>query len=94
VRKLCIYCRQKEGIYWREEGCDKCSQTGYHGRVGIYELMLTTDQIRRQIHDRAGEAEIRATAQRDGMALMREDGERWLINGTTSQSELLRVTKE
>lgn len=94
VRKLCIYCRQKEGIYWHEVGCDKCSQTGYHGRVGIYELMLTTDQIRRQIHDRAGEAEIRATAQRDGMVLMREDGERWLINGTTSQSELLRVTKE
>ena len=94
VRKLCIYCRQKEGMYWHEVGCDKCSQTGYHGRVGIYELMLTTDQIRRQIHDRAGEAEIRATAQRDGMALMREDGERWLINGTTSQSELLRVTKE
>ena len=94
VRKLCIYCRQKEGLYWHEVGCDKCSQTGYHGRVGIYELMLTTDQIRRQIHDRAGEAEIRASAQIGGMALMREDGERWLSNGTTSQSELLRVTKE
>jgi general secretion pathway protein E len=94
VRKLCIYCRQKEGLYWHEEGCDKCSQTGYHGRVGIYELMLTTDQIRRQIHDRAGEAEIRASAQIGGMRLMREDGDRWLNNGTTSQSELLRVTKE
>lgn len=94
VRKLCIYCRQKEGLYWREVGCAKCSQTGYQGRVGIYELMLTTDQIRRQIHDRAGEAEIRASAQRGGMTLMREDGERWLINGITSRSELLRVTKE
>ena len=50
--------------------------------------MLTTDQIRRQIHDRAGEAEIRASAQIGGMRLMREDGERWLNNGTTSQSEL------
>ncbi len=94
VRKLCIYCRKKEGLYWHEVGCDKCSQTGYHGRVGIYELMLTTDQIRRQIHDRAGEAEIRASAQIGGMRLMREDGERWLNNGTTSQSELLGVTKE
>jgi general secretion pathway protein E len=94
VRKLCIYCRQKEGLYWYEVGCDKCSQTGYHGRVGIYELMLITDQIRRQIHDRAGEAEIRASAQKGGMVLMRDDGERWLNNGTTSQSELLRVTKE
>ena len=94
VRKLCIYCRQKEGIYSREVGCEKCSQTGYQGRLGIYELMLTTERIRRQIHDRAGEAEIRASAQRDGMKLMREDGERWLLNGSTSQSELLRVTKE
>jgi len=94
VRKLCIYCRQKEGSYWRGVGCAKCSQTGYQGRLGIYELMLTTEQIRRQIHDRAGEAQIRASAQRDGMKLMREDGERWLINGSTSQSELLRVTKE
>jgi general secretion pathway protein E len=94
VRKLCIYCRQKEGSYWRGVGCAKCSQTGYQGRLGIYELMLTTEQIRRQIHDRAGEAQIRASAQRDGMKLMREDGERWLIKGSTSQSELLRVTKE
>ena len=94
VRKLCIYCRQKEGMYSREVGCAKCSQTGYQGRLGIYELMLTTERIRRQIHDRAGEAEIRASAQRDGMKLMREDGERWLLNGSTSQSELLRVTKE
>jgi general secretion pathway protein E len=94
VRKLCIYCRQKDGMYSREVGCEKCSQTGYQGRLGIYELMLTTERIRRQIHDRAGEAEIRASAQRDGMKLMREDGERWLLNGSTSQSELLRVTKE
>ena len=35
--------------------------TGYHGRVGIYELLQTTDQIRAQIHDRASEAEIRVS---------------------------------
>ncbi|HCN88612.1 MAG TPA: type II secretion system protein GspE, partial [Oxalobacteraceae bacterium] len=53
-----------------------------------------TDQISAQIHNRASEAEIRAAAQRDGMRTMREDGERWLADGTTTQAELLRVTKD
>jgi general secretion pathway protein E len=79
---------------WHAVGCDKCGHTGYHGRVGVYELLLTTDQIRAQIHDRASEADIRAIAQQDGMRTMREDGERWLADGTTTQAELLRVTKE
>jgi general secretion pathway protein E len=95
VRKLCPVCKQKDGQQqWQAVGCDKCGHTGYQGRVGVYELLLTTDQIRAQIHDRASEADIRATAQRNGMRTMREDGERWLADGTTTQAELLRVTKE
>ena len=94
VRKLCLHCRQFDGQRWHDVGCDKCGHTGYHGRVGIYELLLTTDAIREQIHHRASEAEIRASAQRDGMKSMRDDGERWLQDGTTTEAELLRVTKE
>ncbi|MBI5429360.1 MAG: type II secretion system ATPase GspE [Nitrosomonadales bacterium] len=99
VRKLCPHCKRQEGEdkhgqYWVETGCEKCGHTGYQGRVGVYELLLTTDQIRAQIHNRASEADIRATAQHDGMRTMREDGERWLADGTTTQAELLRVTKE
>ncbi|MDB5798661.1 MAG: gspE [Paucimonas sp.] len=94
VRKLCPACRRQDNLGWHPVGCEQCGQTGYQGRVGIYELLQTTDQIRAQIHDRASEADIRATAQRDGMRTMREDGERWLADGTTSQAELLRVAKE
>ena len=94
VRKLCPHCRQFDGQRWHETGCDKCGHTGYHGRVGIYELLLTTDVIREQIHQRASEADIRATAQQNGMQSMREDGERWLQAGITTEAELLRVTKE
>jgi len=94
VRKLCPVCRRHDGHQWHAVGCDKCGHTGYQGRVGVYELLVTTDEIRSQIHDRASEAEIRATAQRDGMRTMREDGDRWLADGTTTQAELLRVTKE
>jgi general secretion pathway protein E len=93
VRKLCPHCKRFDGHQWHEVGCDKCARTGYHGRVGIYELLLTTDQIRSQIHDRASEAQIRDTALRDGMRSMNEDGERWLVDGTTTEAELLRVTK-
>jgi general secretion pathway protein E len=94
VRKLCPHCKRQEGQYWVEVGCDKCGHTGYQGRVGVYELLLTTEQIRAQIHNHASEADIRATAQKDGMRTMREDGERWLADGTTTHAELLRVTKD
>jgi general secretion pathway protein E len=94
VRKLCEHCKQPDGQYWKAVGCDKCGHTGYHGRVGVYELLETTDHIRAQIHNRASEAEIRAAAQAHGMKTMREDGERWLRSGTTTPAELLRVTKD
>ncbi len=94
VRKLCPHCRQHDGQYWQAVGCDKCGNSGYHGRVGVYELLQTTNEIRALIHHSASEAEIRAAAQRDGMLTMREDGERWLADGTTTQAELLRVTKD
>ncbi len=94
VRKLCTHCKRYDGQIWHAVGCDKCGNTGYQGRVGVYELLLTTDEIRAQIHNNASEADIRATAQHNGMRTMREDGERWLVDGTTTQAELLRVTKE
>jgi general secretion pathway protein E len=94
VRKLCGQCKRHDAQGWHAVGCEKCGHTGYQGRVGVYELLLTTEQIRAQIHNRASEAEIRNTAQADGMRTMREDGERWLADGTTTQEEMLRVTKD
>jgi general secretion pathway protein E len=94
VRKLCPACKTFEAGQWKAVGCDQCGSTGYQGRVGIYELLETTEQIRAQIHDRASEAEIRNVAIADGMKTMREDGERWLADGTTTLAELLRVSKD
>jgi general secretion pathway protein E len=94
VRKLCTHCKRFDGQTWHDVGCEKCGKTGYQGRLGVYELLLTTDEIRAQIHTSASEADIRSTAQHNGMRTMREDGERWLVDGTTTQAELLRVTKE
>jgi general secretion pathway protein E len=94
VRKLCTHCRVPDGAYWKAVGCEHCGQTGYQGRVGVYELLQTNERIRAQIHNRASEAEVRTAAQASGMHSMREDGERWLRDGTTTQAELLRVTKD
>ncbi|MBA5608036.1 type II secretion system ATPase GspE [Duganella sp. FT3S] len=94
VRKLCPSCKTFEGGQWHAVGCSHCGQTGYQGRVGVYELLQTTEQIRAQIHNRAAEAEVKAAAMASGMRTMREDGERWLREGVTTQAELLRVTKD
>ncbi|MUI13202.1 type II secretion system protein GspE [Massilia dura] len=98
VRKLCGECKRSEetpgGRVWHAVGCEACGQTGYQGRVGIYELLQTTETIRAQIHERASEADVKETALADGMLTMRDDGERWLANGTTTLAELLRVAKD
>ncbi len=60
VRKICTQCAGK--------GCDACGQTGYAGRTGVFELLVTTDAIRAQIHNQASEADIRAAALANGMA--------------------------
>ena len=86
VRKLCTSCGGA--------GCPSCGQTGYQGRSGVFELLVTDDSIRAQIHSRASEADIRAAALAAGMVLMRDDGERLVQLGLTSREELVRVTRD
>jgi general secretion pathway protein E len=94
VRKLCPYCKKQDGNgQWVAVGCDRCGHTGYHGRMGVYELLETNEKIRAQIHNRVSEAHIRDAALHSGMKTMREDGERWVREGVTTQAELVRVTK-
>ncbi|MDO8449322.1 MAG: type II secretion system ATPase GspE [Rhodoferax sp.] len=94
VRKLCLHCRVNVAGAWTAPGCDRCGQTGYAGRSGVFELLVTDDAIRAQIHSRASEADIRAAALAAGMTLMREDGERLIQSGVTSREELVRVTRD
>ena len=86
LRKLCTSCHGK--------GCTSCGHTGYQGRTGVFELLVTNDAIRAQIHHRASEADIRTAAIAEGMTLMRDDGERLVREGVTSREELVRVTRD
>ncbi len=86
VRKLCVKCHGAS--------CSECGHTGYQGRTGVFELLVTNDAIRAQIHQKTSEAEIRTAALQSGMSLMRDDGERLVQSGVTSREELMRVTRD
>jgi general secretion pathway protein E len=82
-----------ERIY-QPRGCAACSQGGYRGRTGVYELLVVDDAMRRIIHDRADEGAVRSAMRAAGAATLRSDGARWLADGTTSLAELVRVTRD
>ena len=79
---------------YRALGCEVCGGTGYKGRIGIYELLVVDDEMRKLVHDRNSERNIRQYASSMGMLDLRQDGARWVISGVTSLEELLTVTKE
>jgi general secretion pathway protein E len=85
VRKLCPACQGK--------GCAQCNLTGYQGRTGVFELLVSDDHLRELIHQQASEAQIREASLKTGMVLMRDDGQRLVQSGITSPEELLRVTR-
>jgi general secretion pathway protein E len=95
VRKLCPHCKRIDiqGRY-HPVGCAECSQTGYKGRTGVYELMVVDDTLRGLIHSRASEAQVFVAAEAAGLRSMREDGERLVEEGITSPEEVMRVTRE
>ena len=95
VRKLCEYCkREDEHHRWHPVGCEHCSNVGYKGRTGVYELLVVDEAIQALIHSRASEHEIIKAAVANGMKTMRDDGERLVREGVTSLEEVVRVTRD
>ncbi|MDP3980673.1 MAG: GspE/PulE family protein [Chlamydiota bacterium] len=77
---------------YRGRGCDKCNGTGYHGRLGIMELLVLDDEIRQMINRKASSTEIRRRAREIGMRTLREDGLLKINAGITTLEEIARVT--
>ena len=73
-------------------GCASCLYAGYHGRTGIYELLVVDDTLRAMIHDNRGEHALRVEASRNGMRMLREDGTAKALAGKTSLEEVVRVS--
>lgn len=107
VRKICPNCGEEHITDSREmrllnieapvtirkgKGCSFCNNTGYKGRVGIYEVLSMNPEIRQLIDEKRSEREIEEAALRNGMTLLRDACKRKVLSGITTVEELLRVT--
>ncbi|MBA2433058.1 MAG: Flp pilus assembly complex ATPase component TadA [Chthoniobacterales bacterium] len=73
-------------------GCDRCRQTGYKGRMGIFEMFVVDDEVRHMINNRASTLLLRQKARELGMRTLREDGVRKVLGGMTSAEEVISIT--
>jgi len=104
VRVICPHCRQSAGEVtapngdrlpsFRGAGCEQCFGTGYHGRVGIFELMELNEELRSIIMRNEDASVITAAARRNGMRNLRDDGWEKVTRGLTTPDEVIRVTQE
>jgi len=78
---------------YRAAGCRECRQVGYRGRMGIYELLVTTEAVRQIAHERASTWKLKQAAMADGMRTLRQDGWRKVLAGRTTVEEVVRVAK-
>jgi len=76
---------------FRSVVCPRCSNTGYKGRMGIYEIMLVTEAVERLIVERKSADEIGRVARAEGMISLRQDGHERVLQGMTSIEEISRV---
>ena len=80
--------------FYRAVGCEQCNQTGYRGRMGLYEIMTVGDKLRRAIAGNVGEDALRDAALASGMTTLSADGLTKVKSGVTTAEELLRVVTE
>jgi type II secretory ATPase GspE/PulE/Tfp pilus assembly ATPase PilB-like protein len=80
-----------KGTFYRGNGCEECRGTGYRGRIGIFELLPITPELRELVLQKRSNAELKATAQRT-MLTMHQDALQKAAAGVTSLEEILRVS--
>jgi len=80
-------------MIYKGKGCHHCMGTGYWNRTGIYEVLPISTTVREMIIDRGGANKIKQEAVNEGMATLRMDGARKVIQGLTTVQEVLRVTQ-
>ena len=77
---------------FRGAGCSTCNNTGYKGRIGLFELMIMDDELREMINEDANSDELRTRAQTKGMKLLRDIGIKYMFDGITTIDEVVRET--
>ncbi len=79
---------------YRGAGCAACSQTGYRGRTGIFELLVLDDEVRRLIGAKADSSAIKQAAIAKGMVTLKQEGAEKVIQGQTTLEEVMRITQQ
>lgn len=79
---------------YKGKGCENCGQSGYTGRIGIYEVLTVSQEVARKILERADANSIEAIAVKEGMITMKQDGYLKALEGVTTLEEVLRVAQE
>ncbi|MEK7585064.1 MAG: ATPase, T2SS/T4P/T4SS family [Patescibacteria group bacterium] len=87
------YAKLAKLTFYKGAGCDVCSQTGYQGRIGMFEVLELSDPVKTLIVARAPANELMKEARRQGMTSMLEDGLDKVLAGLTTLEEVLRMTK-
>jgi len=80
-------------VFWRGRGCEECLGTGYHGRTGIFELLMVDDEVRMQVQRHDSAAMMKSSAVERGMRTLRMDGAVKAMTGETTLDEVVRVTQ-
>jgi general secretion pathway protein E/type IV pilus assembly protein PilB len=78
--------------FLRGKGCSDCSNTGFRGRMGIFEIFVVDDEARKLIYEKVPSSVLRARAREMGMRTLREDGVRKVLAGLTTPDEVIRAT--
>jgi type IV pilus assembly protein PilB len=78
--------------FYRGSGCNSCNNTGYKGRVGLFELMVIDDELREMVMNNATADALRDRAQQKGMVLLRDAGVKFIFQGLTTVEEVVRET--
>jgi len=84
-------CDRDDVVLYRAKGCSRCNTTGYKGRLGLYEVMIVSEAVRRLTVERKSADEISRVAAAEGMKSLREDGIDKVLLGMTSVEEIARV---
>ncbi|HRN70299.1 MAG TPA: type II secretion system protein GspE, partial [Candidatus Woesebacteria bacterium] len=77
----------------RGKGCDECNQSGYMGRIGIFEILRGSPAVNKLVMSEASSQEIEMQARNEGMVLMKQDGYLKALAGLTTIDEVMRVTE-
>lgn len=85
---------ETEWKFYKGKGCEVCNNSGYKGRLGIYEILTMSDEIKAAMSESISEYQVRELAKQQGMTTMQQDGVLKVLDGQTTVAEILRVAGE